>query len=42
MPSPDAMIGRVKGWSAATIDAWHAQQEMTLAIRARDGLVRIL
>jgi predicted DNA-binding transcriptional regulator AlpA len=26
MPNPDAMIGRVKGWSAATIDAWHARR----------------
>lgn len=24
MPPPDAMIGRVKGWNAATIDAWHS------------------
>ena len=25
-PSSDAMIGRVKGWTAATIDAWHARR----------------
>ena len=24
MPHPDAMIGRVKGWSVQTIDAWHS------------------
>jgi predicted DNA-binding transcriptional regulator AlpA len=23
MPNPDAMIGRVKGWTVRTIDAWH-------------------
>ena len=22
LPEPDAMIGRVKGWSPKTIDAW--------------------
>ena len=26
MPGPDAMIGRVKGWTAATIDKWHARR----------------
>jgi predicted DNA-binding transcriptional regulator AlpA len=26
MPSPDAMIGRVKGWKVQTIDAWHARR----------------
>ena len=23
MPDPDVMVGRVKGWKPATIDAWH-------------------
>lgn len=23
MPEPDALVGRVKGWKASTIDAWH-------------------
>ena len=26
MPNPDAMIGRVKGWKAETIDAWHERR----------------
>lgn len=26
MPNPDAMIGRVKGWLAETIDAWQARR----------------
>ena len=26
MPNPDAMIGRVKGWKAETIDAWHTRR----------------
>jgi predicted DNA-binding transcriptional regulator AlpA len=26
MPKPDAMIGRVKGWTVQTIDAWHASR----------------
>lgn len=24
LPEPDAMIGTVRGWLPATIDAWHA------------------
>lgn len=27
MPKPDAMIGRVKGWKAETIDEWRARSK---------------
>lgn len=26
LPDPDAMIGAVRGWLPATIDAWQAQR----------------
>jgi predicted DNA-binding transcriptional regulator AlpA len=43
MPKPDAMIGRVKGWTAQTIDAWHAgksgnqPQPRPSAVRPQQG-----
>jgi predicted DNA-binding transcriptional regulator AlpA len=27
MPPPDAVIGRVKGWSEETIDAWQERRQ---------------
>jgi hypothetical protein len=26
LPPPDAMIGDVRGWLPATVDAWHEQR----------------
>lgn len=26
LPAPDAVVGRVRGWKASTIDAWNASR----------------
>lgn len=35
LPEPDAMIGSTRGWTAETIDAWHAARPVKGANRKR-------